>query len=315
MKIFWIGKCLKNPWRTLTRLQAWWETMTAVVGRALGWLASWGSDTSSAAGQCDVQKVPVVSDDPTRWTWWTWGGWRHQQDTSGSAEEFWEARDKPLAAMEVEDVRATKKQCESSEAGFTWRRYLPSLPWWSRRKTDGLKEQKLDMDAEFSDYGTPPPSPPPSTPLTSPFRLFANTWNLEILPEHHQICFNFLRHLFDLFTVGFLWTVSPPTKLILEVLGVQGPLRLWLHGMAMFLVSTIGMAGLLWLVQEYLPQFALIYGIVQGVVISVSLRQSVILDTEEERPEEQDQGMAESTKGQQQQQQQSFIQREKMKMN
>lgn len=291
--------------------------MTAVVGRALGWLASWGSaattaTTATTAGQCDVQKVALVSDHPSRWTWWTWGGWRQRQDHSGSAEEFWEAWDKPLAAMEVEDVGAAKKECERSEADATWRRFLPvSLLWWSRKRTDGAREQKCDADAEFSDYGTPPPSPTPSTPLASPFRLFAHAWNLEVLPEHHQICFNFLRHLFDLFAVGFLWAVSPPTKLILEVLGVQGPLRLWLHGMAMFLVSTVGMAGLLWLVQEYLAQFALVYGIVQAVVISVSLRQSVFLGAEEEeRPEEGEQGRQPPP-----QQQQLVIQREKIKMN
>lgn len=106
---------------------------------------------------------------------------------------------------------------------------------------------------------------------------------MEILPEHYDICFNFLRHLFDLFVVGFLWTVSPPTKLILEVFGVQGTLRLWFHGMAMFLVSTVGMAGLLWLIQEYLPQFALIYGIMQAVVISVSMKQSVLFSVNEDK--------------------------------
>lgn len=126
--------------------------------------------------------------------------------------------------------------------------------------------------------------------MTSPFRLFAHNWKVEILPEHHEICFNFLRHLFDLFVVGFLWTVSSPAKLILEVLGVQGALRLWLHGMAMFFISTVGMAGLLWLIQEYLPQFALIYGIIQALVISVSVRQSVILGVEEEKDEKQEEG-------------------------
>ncbi|CAF89168.1 unnamed protein product, partial [Tetraodon nigroviridis] len=131
-----------------------------------------------------------------------------------------------------------------------------------------------EVDGELSDYGTPPPSPTPPAGLSSPFRLFTHSLTVEVLPEHHQICFNLLRHLFDLFVVGFLWTVSPPTKLLLEVLGVQGPLRLWLHGMAMFLVSTAGMAGLLWWVQEYLPQFALVYGIVQALVISVSVRRA-----------------------------------------
>lgn len=296
--------------------------MTAVVGRALGWLASWAGRTTATekvyAGQRDLQKASVGSDDPRRWTWWLWGGRGHQDDRGASAEEFWEAQDKQPAA-EIEDVGAAKKECEGvrSEPVSTWWKYLPSwpsLPWWSRRRTDGRKELKCDVDGEFSDYATPPPSPPPSPPLTSPFRLFAHTWNLEILPEHHEICFNFLRHLFDLFTVGFLWTVSPPTKLILEVLGVQGPLRLWLHGMAMFLVATVGMAGLLWLIQEYLAQFALIYGIVQAIVISVSVRQSVMLGMEEEHDEEHDEETAEGIKGNKGHKR-LIVQREKMKMN
>lgn len=205
--------------------------------------------------------------------------------------------------MEIEDLGAGKQEAEAKSAQVSrWWKYLPTsyLSWPRktetsgpiRRKRDGQRGDKwdCDVDGDFSDYGTPPPSPTPPSQLTSPFRLFADSWKVEILPEHHEICFNFLRHLFDLFVVGFLWTVSPPAKLILEVLGVQGALRLWFHGMAMFFVSTIGMAGLLWLIQEYLPQFALIYGIIQALVISVSVRQSVILGMEEEKEKKNEEG-------------------------
>lgn len=211
-------------------------------------------------------------------------------------EEFWEAPEK-IQQMEVKGVGAEVKEPR------WWGKYLPAPQfWWSSTEQSGLRRRKHggpsgdpwegDVDGDCSDYGTPPPSPTPSSPLTSPFRLFMRSWSVDIHPEHYEICFNFLRHLFDLFVVGFLWTVSPPTKLVLEVLGVQGPLRLWFHGMAMFFVSTVGMAGLLWLIQEYLPQFALIYGIIQAVVISVSVRQSVIFgvdeDTEEKGDEDRD---------------------------
>lgn len=291
--------------------------MTAVVGRALGWVASWGSYAKTEniyTGQSVVQKPIVSFDYPRKWTSWMWGGWRHDEDHSNSGEEYWEAQDKQ-PSVGIEDAGAGKKFDSNSEKVSSWSSYFWS--WFSKSKTDGPKQQKwkCDVDGDFSDYGTPPPSPTPSAPLTSPFRLFAHTWNLEILPEHHEICFNLLRHLFDLFTVGFLWTVSPPTKLILEVLGVQGPLRLWLHGMAMFFVSTIGMAGLLWLIQEYLPQFALIYGIVQAVVISVSVRQSVILGTEEESTEKWDGETAEGIKSSKDHKTQLINQREKIKMN
>ncbi|XP_041665005.1 uncharacterized protein C6orf47 homolog [Cheilinus undulatus] len=270
--------------------------MTAVVGRAWGWVRSWGGGGSKATSEnphevtAEAQK-PVSQKGGGGWTSWIWGGWRRQRviDLGSPAEEFWEAQEK-LQPMEIEVVGAGKQETETSQQQVSrwWSKYVPTsyLSWPRKIEASGVRRKRRDgrsrddVDGDFSDYGTPPPSPTP--PVTSPFRLFVDGFKIEILPEHHEICFNFLRHLFDLFVVGFLWTVSPPTKLILEVLGVQGALRLWLHGMAMFFVSTVGMAGLLWLVQEYLPQFALIYGIIQALVISVSVRQSVILGMEED---------------------------------
>lgn len=271
--------------------------MTAVVGRVWGWVSpvnlysSWGSKTKP-------EKPLTDSQIKSRWslwglTAWVWRGGNTKKDQKTQAEEFWETEEnfKPL---EVEELRAMSPDVETEKAAAQssscwWRRILPSRyffwPWWST--STGLRQQKCagwnegtwdsdEVDGE-SDYGTPPPSPTPLSRQASAFRFFSRSWTGEILPEHYNICFNFLRHLFDLFVVGFLSTVSPPTKIILDVLGVQGALKLWLHGMAMFLVSSVGMAGLLWAVQEYLLQFALIYGIVQALVISVSVRQSEAL--------------------------------------
>ncbi|KAF7654423.1 hypothetical protein LDENG_00070210 [Lucifuga dentata] len=260
--------------------------MAAVVGRAWGWVRSWGASAASEKST----KVTAKQEYSSSWTSWIWGGLK--KDQSSPVEEYWEAQEK-LQLVEIEEVGAGKQETEEkvlSVHGW-WNKVLPhlmNLSWPRKPDSSGLRCRKRDVwdpdnDGDFSDYGTPPPSPtPPSSPLVSPFRLFAQSWKVEILPEHYEICFNFLRHLFDLFVVGFLWMVSPPAKLILEVLGVQGALKLWFHGMAMFFVSTVGMAGLLWLIQEYLPQFALIYGIVQALVISVSVRQSVMLGEEEE---------------------------------
>ncbi|KAM9838438.1 uncharacterized protein C6orf47 homolog [Aulostomus maculatus] len=276
--------------------------MSAVVGQAWGWVRSWGGGAGSKNTTAGIveNKTPSSTSGGSGgirgWTSWIWGGWRRQRDQSSPAEEFWEAQEK-LQAMEVEDLGAGKRETEARAEHVPrwWNRYLPTsyLPWPWKTQPGGVKQRKphawdRDVDGDFSDYGTPPPSPSPPSKLTSPFRLFMHSWNLEILPEHYEICFNFLRHLFDLLVVGFLWTVSPPTKLILEVLGVQGALKLWLHGMAMFFVSTVGMGGLLWLIQEYLPEFTLIYGIVQAMVISVSMKQSVFLGVEEEQQEEEE---------------------------
>ncbi|KAM4725504.1 uncharacterized protein C6orf47 homolog isoform 1-T2 [Anableps anableps] len=256
--------------------------MASVVGRAWGWVRSWGSSASHNTPTCQKQQVRGG------WGSWMWGGWRKGSDQSPMVEEYWEAQEK-LQPMETEDLGAGKPETELQVSRW-WSTFPPTYLWPRKTARSGLRQKKGDsqrgdpgdVDGDFSDYGTPPPSPTPSQ-LTSPFRFFANSWNLEIIPEHYEICFNFLRHLFDLFVVAFLWTVSPPAKLILEVFGVQGALRLWFHGMAMFFVSTAGMAGLLWLIQEYLPQFALIYGIIQALVISVSVRQSVILGVEEDK--------------------------------
>lgn len=280
--------------------------MSAVVGRVWSWInpgnlyRPWASKAKSEI------RVP---DEKSRWslggvTSWVWGGWRKPSDQKASLEEFWEAQEEIVKASEVKDLNAERLEM------------LPPPPlqnpprWWNRlignalylwptssgglgpRKStwsDGSKDPET-IDGDFSDYGTPPPSPVPLSMRSSTFRFFAQSWSGEILPEHYEICLNFLRHLFDLFVVGFLWTVSPPAKFVLEVLGVQGALKLWLHGMAMFLVSSVGMAGLLWLVQEYLPQFALVYGIVQALVISVSVRQSVILGTGEDEKDVEDGG-------------------------
>ncbi|XP_059206200.1 uncharacterized protein C6orf47 homolog [Centropristis striata] len=285
--------------------------MTAVVGRAWGWVRSWGSsavseNTTTAKGL----KQGSSGQGLRGWGSWIWGGWRSQSDQSSAVEEYWEAQEK-LQPMEIEGLGAGKqeKDATSGQVSRWWNKCLPTsyLTWTSKTEPSGLRRRKRDgrsgdawdgdVDGDFSDYGTPPPSPtPPSSQLTSPFRLFAQGWKVEIVPEHYEISFNFLRHLFDLFVVGFLWTVSPPTKLILEVLGVQGALRLWFHGMAMFFVSTVGMAGLLWLIQEYLPQFALIYGIIQALVISVSVRQSVILGVDEDQENDEKDKEAEDMK-------------------
>ncbi|XP_029919122.1 uncharacterized protein C6orf47 homolog [Myripristis murdjan] len=270
--------------------------MRAVMSRVWGWVWPWSrSPVSENTTVVSAEGQKVSSQGYRGLTSWIWGA--RKIDQTSLVEEYWEAQEK-LQPMEIEDLGPGKLETVE-HAPRWWDKFHPSnyFLWPGKLQPSRVRRRKIagwnqaawdsDNDGEFSDYGTPPPSPtPPSSQLVSPLRLFVHSWKGEILPEHYEICFNFLRHLFDLFVVGFLWTVSPPTKLILEVLGVHGALKLWFHGMAMFFVSTVGMAGLLWLIQEYLPQFALIYGIVQALVISVSVRQSVILGEEEEKDDQ-----------------------------
>lgn len=283
--------------------------MLAVVGRVWTWVnpanlyRPWASKPKS---------LPVEGQEKSRWslaglTSWVWGGRRKQSDQKTLTEEYWEAQEEIVKPLEVEDLNAERLEAPPPQSPPRWWNRIISpvfYLWPTSYKVRGLGERTSTWndgswdsdtkDGDFSDYATPPPSPVPLSQRSSTFRFFAQSWSGDVLPEHYEICFNFLRHLFDLFVVGFLLTVSPPAKFVLDVLGVQGALKLWLHGMAMFLVSSVGMAGLLWLVQEYLPQFALVYGIVQALVISVSVRQSVILGTGEDGKEEEEDSVEET---------------------
>ncbi|XP_077187350.1 uncharacterized protein C6orf47 homolog [Paroedura picta] len=170
------------------------------------------------------------------------------------------------------------------------RSWLPALPW--RRG----KAKQAEDSGEAPEALPGGPAPPKAT-WWSPRRvweaigwgqsssmgvcsLFAgipqhlspyHAQSLE-LPEHFQISFNFTRHLFDLCVVTMLCAASPVFRLALDILGLGGPLKIWLHGLSCFLVTACGMYLALWLVQEYLLQFACLYGFLQTLVLCVSLR-------------------------------------------
>lgn len=282
--------------------------MTSVAQRVWGWVRPtlsyrpWGGKGSP--DEC------VMDDSSQRTNWglggvvsWVWGSPKEKTYHKALTEEYWEAAEERLQHREVEDLRAGTHECDSrppvKSGSRWWHTMLPTsyLPWprWAS-SPDGLRQRKVagwgeslwdkdNVDGDNSDYDTPPPSPTPFQKASS-FSVFSRSWEGEVLPEHFDICFNFLRHLFDLCVVGLLWAVSLPSRVFLDVLGVQGALKLWLHGMAMFLVSSVGMATLLWVIQEFLPQFALVYGVIQGLVISVSVRQSVLTGGGEQMEEQ-----------------------------
>ncbi|XP_043939206.1 uncharacterized protein C6orf47 homolog [Protopterus annectens] len=106
-------------------------------------------------------------------------------------------------------------------------------------------------------------------------------------PEYFEICFNFIRHVFDLFVVGFLSVCSPFFRILLDIISIQGVLKLWLHGIAMFLVATFGMGLVLWVVQTYILQFACLFGLLQVMVLWVSLRNQMEMTVEGGEEEQQ----------------------------
>lgn len=136
----------------------------------------------------------------------------------------------------------------------------PKTRWWSGRRLLGaIGWGQSSIVGEYSLLAGIPQHLPAHKPPTES-------------PEHFQICFNFTRHLFDLCVMTLLCASSPAFRLALDILGFGGPLKIWLHGFACFLVTAYGMYLALWLVQEYLVQFACLYGFLQTLVLCVSIR-------------------------------------------
>lgn len=90
--------------------------------------------------------------------------------------------------------------------------------------------------------------------------------------EHFQICINLVHHIINICASGCLWLFSSVFRITLDIFGFQGALKLWIHGIAIFLATTYSMYLLLWLAQEYIFQLASFYGILQTLVLVVSLR-------------------------------------------
>ncbi|CAJ0936863.1 unnamed protein product [Ranitomeya imitator] len=90
--------------------------------------------------------------------------------------------------------------------------------------------------------------------------------------EHFQICINLVLHIIHICASGCVWLFSPVFRITLDIFGFQGALKLWIHGLASFLATTYGMYFLFWLAQEYIFQLASFYGILQTLVLIVSLK-------------------------------------------
>ncbi|XP_006013278.1 uncharacterized protein C6orf47 homolog [Latimeria chalumnae] len=156
--------------------------------------------------------------------------------------------------------------------------------WPTWRKKDAEKADSVSS-AKKSCLESSPPAAGPPAPGDGGAPPKAARAPLDS-PEHYEICFNLIRHLFDTVVVGFLCASSPVFRVLLDIVGApRGVAKLWVHGMAMFLVATGGLTLALWLVQTYLLHFACCFGCLQVLVITVSIRHR---EEQEERARESD---------------------------
>lgn len=91
--------------------------------------------------------------------------------------------------------------------------------------------------------------------------------------ESLQISTNLTLHLLELLAAALLGLCSRPLQAILDALGLRGPLGLWLHGLLSFLATLHGLHAVLSLLTAHPLHFACLFGLLQALVLVVSLRE------------------------------------------
>ncbi|XP_066122810.1 uncharacterized protein C6orf47 homolog [Saccopteryx bilineata] len=90
--------------------------------------------------------------------------------------------------------------------------------------------------------------------------------------ESLQISTNLTLHLLELLASALLGLCSRPLRAVLDALGLSGPLGLWLHGLLSFLAALHGLHAVLSLLTAHPVHFACLFGLLQALVLAVSLR-------------------------------------------
>ncbi|XP_058589313.1 uncharacterized protein C6orf47 homolog [Neofelis nebulosa] len=88
-----------------------------------------------------------------------------------------------------------------------------------------------------------------------------------------QISTNLTLHLLELLASALLGLCSRPLRAALDALGLRGPLGLWLHGLLCFLAALHGLHAVLSLLTAHPLHFACLFGLLQALVLVVSLRE------------------------------------------
>lgn len=91
--------------------------------------------------------------------------------------------------------------------------------------------------------------------------------------ESLQISTNLTLHLLELLASALLGLCSRPLRAALDALGLRGPLGLWLHGLLSFLAALHGLHAVLSLLTAHPLHFACLFGLLQALVLAVSLRE------------------------------------------
>ncbi|XP_008819751.1 uncharacterized protein C6orf47 homolog [Nannospalax galili] len=148
---------------------------------------------------------------------------------------------------------------------------------WDPVDSEGTKSPGVSLKGELGTHG-------PEVPIEKPSkrqRLLGWLRGEPGAPPHYlrdpeedlQISTNLTLHLLELLASALLALCSRPLRAILDALGLRGPLGLWLHGLLCFLAALHGLHAVLSLLTTHPLHFACLFGLLQALVLAVSLRE------------------------------------------
>ncbi|XP_037699468.1 uncharacterized protein C6orf47 homolog [Choloepus didactylus] len=204
------------------------------------------------------------------------------QRSSGAAPEpKREPSVEQLGSKRIDSLKQKKAVTGTEEfGGLDTKRAIPNLGWDSV-DSGGFRRPMVPPEGALRPPG-------PEVPVEKPGRhqkLLGWLWGepgggagdpslyLGGPEERLQISTNLTLHLLELLASALLGLCSRPLRAALDALGLRGPLGLWLHGLLSFLAALHGLHAVLSLLTAHPLHFACLFGLLQALVLAVSLRE------------------------------------------
>ncbi|XP_054425080.1 uncharacterized protein C6orf47 homolog [Pteronotus mesoamericanus] len=231
-----------------------------------------GSDWDSAPETMGDTGPPKTKDS---------GAWRR---SGASPEPIREPHVEPLGSRRMDSFKGVKTSASTQESGrLEAAEAIPKLGW-DPVDSGGTRKSGVSPEGGLN-------SPGPETPVEKPSwrgqqKLLgwlrrepsrgagAPSQYLGAPEECLQISTNLTLHLLELLVSALLGLCSRPLRAALNALGLSGPLGLWLHGLLSFLAALHGLHAVLSLLTAHPLHFACLFGLLQALVLAVSLRES-----------------------------------------
>ncbi|CAO2623132.1 Uncharacterized protein C6orf47 homolog [Lemmus lemmus] len=143
---------------------------------------------------------------------------------------------------------------------------------WDSVDSGGMKNLGVSPQGELGTTGPEALLKKPSRRRQLRRKARAPSHPLQAPEESLQISSNLILHLLELLASALLALCSRPLRAILNAVGLRGSVGLWLHGLLCFLAALHGLHSVLGLLTAHPLRFACLFGLLQALVLVVSLR-------------------------------------------